>query len=353
MIQEYKVKEINVVDNNLIDFFAECLKNIAKSMVELNLLHRFYDAPKILVNCAMLLTYMKFSETQGNIIAETINTLLNNEEFVKFFFSTDYPDREISLKVLNDLLACIHVDENFEIVKRIINNKNFEGYYINSSTYSISNFFAHFIDKDKSECTQNQIHEFITSFEGKDRIHTLRLLRKHLDLQDIITAQKEFITQNFDELDSEDIIDFAFNGWLEISEEDSNKILNRAIALYKSRVPGMRSYPDPLEEQLELICLLYITEQIDGIDAIKELADKNVFLQFFLDDKTFDYSIVDFSNYMWQNIARQPRFMNIFKEHKNDIIPTIKRKIELGAECDFERRLLYGTFLSDEELLEF
>lgn len=353
MLQDYKVEQFNVNDE-LVDFLVESFINISRSIIELKLLHRFLDAPSTLINCAMLLSHVALLEEQKTKISTTISSLFSNDDFVEFFFAVDFPEWRISLKVITDLLSSITVREDFEIVKKIINNKNFKEYYVNSNTNTISTLLSCFIgDRFKHEDAQRQIQEFINLFDGKERIQVLRLLRKHVVSENIITEQKNFITENFDNLNSEDILDFAFNDWLHLSDETIQKILNKANELYAAKIPGRYSYPDPLETQLELICILYITGKIDNLEKVAELSSENEFIAFFIDESSFDYSKVDLSNYMWQNIARQPRFLKVLKEHKESIIPGLKRKVDLDMASDFEKKLLYGAFLSEDELIEF
>lgn len=128
---------------------------------------------------------------------------------------------------------------------------------------------------------------------------------------------------------SDDIFDFAFEDWLEITEEHSRKMISKAISVYKrQQTSAVRSYPDPLRTQLELIYILYITEKISNIESLHEIIESSEFLQFFLESNSLDYHKIDFSNYMWENIVRQQKFLDIILVHKDDIIPNLKQRIE-------------------------
>ena len=74
-----------------------------------------------------------------------------------------------------------------------------------------------------------------------------------------------------------------------------------------------------MSRNLDLICILYITGKINSLDALNELAGENDFLQFFVNHEEFDYSKVDFSKYMWENIARQPEFMIKLIDKANEV----------------------------------
>ena len=89
---------------------------------------------------------------------------------------------------------------------------------------------------------------------------------------------------------------------------------------------------------------------IADISALKELSEERPHLQFLLDPESFDYSQVDFSNYMWENFARHERYMTYFVAHKDAIIPRIQKRIEAGEASEAEKRVLYGFLLSSDEV---
>ncbi|MDE7137772.1 MAG: hypothetical protein K2O29_04860, partial [Ruminococcus sp.] len=76
----------------------------------------------------------------------------------------------------------------------------------------------------------------------------------------------------------------------------------------------------------------------------------NDFIDFFLEPDNFDYSKVDFSNYMWENIARQPWLMERIVQHKDIVISSIKKKVEMDISTEFEKKVLYGVLLEKSAL---
>ena len=78
---------------------------------------------------------------------------------------------------------------------------------------------------------------------------------------------------------------------------------------------------------MECVYLLYINDMISDISALKELSEGRPHLQFLLDSESFDYSQVDFSNYMWENFARHEKYMSCFIAHKDAIIPKFKTEL--------------------------
>ena len=101
---------------------------------------------------------------------------------------------------------------------------------------------------------------------------------------------------------------------------------------------------------MECVYLLYINDMVADISVLKKLSDRRPHLQFLLDAENFDYTQVDFSNYMWENFARHEKYMNYFVAHKDAIIPQIQSRIEKGEASEIEKRILYGFLLNGNEV---
>ena len=351
LLQEYKL-EFFAVDEDLSNFIVRCFKNIAHSIISLNLYHRFYDAPNILINCAQVLNHIRLNEDQKKEIGNTLFFLMNNSDFSEFFFSIEFPEISKSAKIISDLLKEIPVQQNIEIIKKIIENPEFKNYYVNSNIRRIRDILSAFITDNELECIQEELNDFVSKFTGKDKICAIRLLYKHITKTEYKENYKSFIGDHFNMLNEDDIFDFAFDDMLEITPEREKKIKSEALEIYQNqqKLP-YRTEPDPLKSKLELIYILYITEKISDLEDINELSSVSDYLQFFLDSDRFDYNKVDFSNYMWENISRRPRFMSKFVEHKEILIPNIECKIKTDTATEYEKKVLYGFLLNKEELL--
>ena len=100
-------------------------------------------------------------------------------------------------------------------------------------------------------------------------------------------------------------------------------------------------------------CLLILTDKISNLDILKRLEclnKKNEFLEFILHPDTFNFNCVDFSNYMWVNFARRPKYMDKFIKAKEILVPKIQHRVEIGAASEDEKKILYG-FLLDKETI--
>ena len=348
LIEEYSVEHFAVSDH-FIDHILDCFRNTARSIMQLSLYHRFYTAPNILINCATILLHVPLNDKQKNIIANTLDDLFNDDDFLNFFFSTDYPDHSLCAKLFCKLTGLIPKQNNFDIVKKIICSKDFKDYYVNTNVYSLQQFFSVFLGGSVS---QADLNNFITSFSNRDRVITLRLLYKHITEPQYISAQKQFLSETINTLSSDDVFDFTFSDWLEITPAYEDKIISDAINIYKQqKASAMRSYPDPLQSKLELIYILYLTDKISSLCRLEEIIDASDFLFFFIRPEEFDYSKVDLSNYMWENIAKHEQYMNLLIRHKEHIIPSIQKRIDLDQATEFERKVLYGYFLDKQTLL--
>ena len=352
LIQDYKLEYFQA-DDKTIDFAIKSFENIILSILNKKLFSRFLSAPNILMNSALILIHLRLNEQQKQRVSHSINLLFNDVDFINFFFSVEFPETSTSLKILDQLLSLIPQKNDFEFIKNIIQSSEFKHYYINSNTYKLKNVIKNCVDKEKLTFIQSDISNFILSFEDKDRINVTRLLKALLVDENIMNIHKEFISNHFNQLSSDDIFDFAFDNWVNISKENTRKMIDDAIQMYNHRkTTKIRTSPDYLKAQLDIICILYITDKIKDISSLNEMANENVYLQFLLDSENFDYSQVDFSDYMWENIMRQSHFVDKFIKHKSDLIQSIQRKIEMDAATEFEKKVLYGILLSNGELLK-
>lgn len=178
----------------------------------------------------------------------------------------------------------------------------------------------------------------------------MRLFYQQLIGDAVQLKYKSILSDNFAQLPIEAIYDFTFSGWLTPDPNSIKEFLNEILELSRKEVTGVLSYPDPVETKLECVYLFYISDMIADLSALEELAEGRPHLQFLLDSENFDYSQVDFSNYMWENFARQEKYMNCFITHKDVIIPKIQKRIETGQASESEKRILYGFLLSGNEV---
>lgn len=342
----YRVNKLKI-DSDTVDACIDSFVNMARSISELRLFSPYLPNAYVLINNALCLSYVDLTAAQKSKLSEAITKLLCNLEFSNYFFSVNYPEWRKSLTVLYNFLMHISFQPNQLILKTFFQNTRLLDYAVNVNLYTLQKVVACFVDKSESSEDQRLIKEFILSCPEKTRSKVIRIMKSAITDEVEINNSKEFISKNFESLQSDDIIDFSFSGWLKLSEDNARAIIEKTLEIKKAQTSGVVSFPDPLETQLELVCLLYITNAIDDISLLKPLAAENDYLRFFFDDPTFEYSKISFKDYMWENIARTPKYTEKLKVHAEEIIPRLQREIEVDSATEFERKLLYGVLLDN------
>ena len=348
LLEDYKVEQL-ACDEAFCNFATGCFENIASSILELKLYSRFCEAPHILINCALVLMHLPLNESQKSRVKDVLELLFQNDDFIEFYFSIEYPEHALSIKIFDRLLEKLPKRQKIAIVQNIVSSSNFENHYVNLNTRSVQRILSAFIVAE-NQGVQEQLTCIIHSFDGIRKLHAIRLLYRHIKDSKLEAECKQFILDNFEKLDGDDIFDFAFDNWLIIAPDHEAKLINDAITLYKHRkATGVRTYPDHFKMQLELLYILYITEKISSLEPLREMIGESDFLNFFLDEENFDYTKIDFSNYMWKNIANQPRFMEKIVKHRGEIIPILEEKVKQDRATEFEKKVLYGQLLKVEK----
>ncbi len=95
---------------------------------------------------------------------------------------------------------------------------------------------------------------------------------------------------------------------------------------------------------------MQITGVITDLSRLADIAHKYPTLHFLIDPDHFDYTQVDLSNYMWENFARRADLRQKLIEHKSEIIPNIKKKLQIWETSEFEKKMLYRYLLQDDEI---
>jgi hypothetical protein len=159
-----------------------------------------------------------------------------------------------------------------------------------------------------------------------------------------------FLSENFSKLNNSILYEFTFNKWFTPSDKNISDLINSILELYRSKTPKEMFFPDPITSKLECVYILFLNNIIKDITELDELSEKYSHLSFLLHPDSFDYSNVDFSDYMWENIAMRNKYMKIFIQHKEEIIPKILDHLEKDEATEAERKILYGYLLSKTEI---
>jgi len=73
-----------------------------------------------------------------------------------------------------------------------------------------------------------------------------------------------------------------------------------------------------------------------------------------LDPENFEYSLVDTSNYMWQNLIYSKEYKQYFIDNKKVLLSDeLKKLFKMEVETIEQRKIVYGLLLDEEELHRF
>ena len=350
LILHYKVKKIslNFEKKYLIELFTNLVNSVDSVLTTAHL--SFWKA---LSNYFLLFNLVDFSDDELAQIEELVCTLLSNKKFRSFFFTVNYPDFRICLQPLVSLCKKVIKHNQIEVVKGIIALSTFYDYFINSSRAEVKKLFDTLMIGNEGEEVQADLIDIInkeTNVINKNRL--IWLLCNSITNKEFVKKLRCIINSNWQKLSSNMFLDFVFADWIELDKEKVEAIIHEVVELdNKKSSTGAYCMPDPLEEKIQELCILIITDKIDNLDCLLPIKNKTPQLEFLLAPDDFDYDRVDVSDYMWGNIMRSRKYLPYFIKAKEKIVPKIQRRITIGSASEFERKMLYGVLLDKEELL--
>ena len=159
-----------------------------------------------------------------------------------------------------------------------------------------------------------------------------------------------------DVLTSSQIFNLLIEGTLKYSEECWAKFVDTINKEDAKRVTnlGMRSYPDLLLVTIEESMILKLFGFPVELERLESYAHYSEHLQFMLNPIEFDYSKVNISDYMWQNLIYSKEYREYFIKNKEIILTEeLKNSFELGVETKEQQKIVYGILLSEDEIQKF
>jgi hypothetical protein len=343
-----KTNEENVL------FLCHNFKNLCISLTKAKTYGYHQSSLATLLNLAQVLRLVGLNDEYKKIIEDSLVTLFSDQTFAVSFFSTNNNDFRLSVKIFAALFDMLTFKPDIGIIKNIVSGDDFYAYAINVNLHCLRNIIMSFAKKELLVDKQNEIEDLIEAgSEFYKKIILLRLLFKCITNDRLKNNYVAFLSDNFSKLDTQAIYDFVFNDWIKPSDEEIDAFLKGIVNVYNQQSKGVRSIPDPVETKLECAYILYIKDTIPDISILNDLAEGRPHLQFLLNPNDFDYTHVDFSNYMWENFARHEKYMRLFIEHKEQIIPGIEAKLKDDSASEVEKKILYGFLLSGKELWDY
>lgn len=346
LIQKYSVRKLNIGEKK-VGFLTECLQNLCNSITDKQTYGFMQSSLSTLSNLILLLNLVDLSDDNKKVIETAILSLVSDKDTAQILFSLQWPDFRITLRALSRLCRSLTLFRSIEIIHGIVGSINFFEYAVNVNFADLRQLITAFLPNGISADIQATIDD---EADFNRKIILLRLLYQQIIDEEIQKIYKDYLSAHFLQLPTDAIYDFAFSGWLSLTSETAEAFLKEILETSRHQARGVQSFPDPIETQLECAYLLFISGKITDISILKELAEGRPHLQFLLRPEKFDYNQVDFSNYMWENFARQEKYMEYFIGHKDVIVPRIKERIKNNDACEAEKRILYGFLLDRDEM---
>lgn len=348
LLEKFHVKnlELNFDKKKVISLF----KNLVNSLD----FKIWADTPfwSAIVNSYVLFTYIDFNDEEKAEIEEIIIDLLSNIKFIQFFFSIKYPDFRSCLNPLVMILNKVVNENYFFVVHNIIFAQDFWEYYSNISSHTLRNLFSALIPNPTLPIQKTLFDWALAQNKPAKRANISWLISKSIVDQEYVDKLKEEINKDWNTVNSRRLLDFILSDLIIMDDEKCKYIIDDLIELDNKRIEQQKKFPDPLEEKIEILCILILSDKIKDLKPFFQLKNKTEHLKFLLSPETFDYSQVDFSDYMWENFARSDKYLPYFIDAKDKIIPKIKGRIAIDAATEFEKKILYSALLSREEVLK-
>lgn len=330
---------------------VNCFINMIDSLVVSKTYGFRASSISVLSNLALLIIMMDIHDEEKILVSTAVQKIFNDETFNQMFWTIDCPGFKDNIKAFSMLLEQLAPCEVVNCVHSILEGKGFYDCVINSDFNAVRRILHFFLRVETQKTYESTLCAFIDSETNENRkIILLRLL-----FDRIIDNKKryiEYLVSKMPDLNTSAIYDFVFAGWINPTQEDADAMIKETLtlSLKHKQENGITVYPDPSTKKLECIILLYITDRIKDISGLEELSAGNTYLSFLLHPDTFDYTEVDFSDYMWVNFAHQSKYRRLFIEHKDSIIPLIHKHMKEDSATDVEKRILYGFLLDEDEI---
>ncbi len=352
LLRTYKITRLNTTLENVC-FLSNCFRNLCNSLVKAQTYGFQNSSFSVLANLACLLNLVELNNECRKTIECSIETLFLDKSISKFIFSINCPDFKFILNAFTDICISLQFSTHLEIVNEIVNNDNFYQYAINVNFNNLRSLLLTFLNDEDFEEIENGIKDIIEKTDNfQHKIILLRLFYKCIKSNNLREYYTVYLSSNFTQLSIQAIYDFVFNNWLIPDQKGIDAFLKGILETQRNQKKGVYPIPDPVESKLECAYLLHINDTITDISILKDLASERDHLKFLLHPETFDYTQVDFSNYMWTNFAKHEKYMKFFVLNKNKIIPKIKERIREGNAGEDEKKILYGFLLTNNDIWE-
>lgn len=143
------------------------------------------------------------------------------------------------------------------------------------------------------------------------------------------------------------VIHLLFDNVIEYSEIIESKILSEvdSYVSYRIKNSGIRTFPDPLENILENVIVLFLLGKGVNIFKFEKYIEYNDVLYFIINPNDFDYKKISLDNFNWMNVIRDEKYLRIIIANAKDVVnKKLKYNIDNGFADEEQTRLYYKYF---------
>lgn len=351
LLSTYKIIKLNTSENT-VNFLVECFTNLTYFITRQHVYGYQSSTINTISNLALLLCYFDFNCDIEAIIIDAFQNLFLDKDFCQFLFSGELSQWKNHIKAFSTLGSKLHIKSNYAVIQNIIASKGFIG-CLSVNLNLVREMVLSFVNLDDFGDVEPQVIDLIeNNVNVKDKILLLHIFFRYISDNNFKRKTTKYLSNNFKHLDITDIFEFMDGNWIGFSDDDINWIFDDIIALAKrTNIEGINIYPDALENQLFKIYVLYLEDVIKDVSRLSKLSGLYTHLDFLINPKSFDYTQVDFTDYMWKNFVRYEKTRSHFIAHKDVIIKYLKEKLRNGTITESEKEILFRFFLSDDENL--
>lgn len=168
----------------------------------------------------------------------------------------------------------------------------------------------------------------------------------------------QYLLENLSRFSVQDIFTLITENMLEYSSRVYDYLLviikKEYLSQKQNAQKGIFIAPNLLSDSIDFTILLKLAGYPVDISSFDEFKDASPFLSFLSKPDDFDYTQVDTSHYMWQNLIRSPEYQHYFIDHKCDILnDSLHTLFSNNAATEDQKKIVYGILLDKDELINW
>ena len=333
LLSKYEVKEIEYKTDI---YIVEILKNLCEYIkLKPNRFNIEY-----LKKFVLLLTVINLGKEDLNKVVKILeNVLINSDGNLHSYIFTE----------INEDLNCF-INRNSKVIdinsfEVVINElftekvyKQLEGKNKTRAIFSFLNSVKPF----SYDLYKNEIDKIIEDNNIKYILGLSRLLSNEQ-----IGRISKNVLSSMESININTVIHLLFDNVIEYSEIIESKILSEvdSYVSYRIKNSGIRTFPDPLENILENVIVLFLLGKGVNIFKFEKYIEYNDVLYFIISPNDFDYKKISLDNFNWMNVIRDEKYLRIIIANAKDVVnKKLKYNIDNGFADEEQTRLYYKYF---------